>query len=262
MVAGGDPLIERALALGDELADTVRRAGIALVDRGLHAQIADTSLERPLHQAVDGTRHRVTASTDMAAIPARDIRPGVLLRSPVQDWLFRPAAVVVGPGERAYLEQLRPLYAALDLARAPLLPRAHARFGIDGSPSERLDLGLHVDRAVDHASAGLAGILDSLGSPDAVDRADRLAGRWRGAVEKGIAEAVRALGSETTMDTEAWLTLGPGRQERLLPGLWAHVLMPGLVEALMALGADHLDRCAAGTPCDYVFSAPDLKETP
>ncbi len=60
------------------------------------------------------------------------LRPGVALRSPLQDWLLRPRAVVVGPGEYAYLRQLTGVYAALGLPRAPLVPRLFAWLLPDG----------------------------------------------------------------------------------------------------------------------------------
>ena len=60
-------------------------------------------------------RNRLAADHRGRLPEASELRPGVVARSLVQDWLFRPAGVVAGPGEVAYLKQLRPVYEAFAL---------------------------------------------------------------------------------------------------------------------------------------------------
>jgi hypothetical protein len=117
------PLYARIGAVGDELAAAAAARGRELQSAGWHAQLAAASLARPLFVDRDG--RRVAAGDPVGAAPGQ-LRPGVMLRSPVQDWLLRPAAVVVGPGEYAYLRQLTGVYARLGVARCALVPRLFA----------------------------------------------------------------------------------------------------------------------------------------
>lgn len=115
------PIYGELLLRRDELADLVRRRGGDLKGGNWHAQIHESSLKRPLFQ----TSGKARTALDPAATTTdtADLRPGVMLRSPLQDWLLAPAAVIVGPGEAAYLKQLEPVYTALGLHRCPLVPR-------------------------------------------------------------------------------------------------------------------------------------------
>ncbi len=152
----------------DSLARIARSAGEALVAAGFHAQLGEGSLARPLHLAEAG--RRLTLSPALAAAPSPPaaglLRPGVLLRSPVQDWLFRPAGVVVGPGELAYLVQMQEVYAELGMARAPLLPRLFARAVPAGAAPEGnagpapIDWPARADALVAGAAAALAAALE------------------------------------------------------------------------------------------------------
>mgnify|MGYP002628849392 CR=1 FL=1 len=255
MIAAGHPLVERFLARRDDLIAEVRGAGADLTALGYHAQIAGTSLERPVHRAVGDERRRLTSSDEAADVPPTELRPGVVLRSPLQDWLFRPAGVVVGPGERAYLEQLRPLYAALDLRRAPLLPRAFAVLGhqpVDG-PAPIADVAPKVAAVVKAAAKELEKSLNELGVLDAGVRAERVAERFRPTVTKAIEAASRER-EEVRHDRHGqddWRTPRGTRQERVLPGLWAAALFEDLPDVLHGLAADHIERLAAGEPCEY-----------
>ena len=126
VVAGSDrelhvaatPLYERILAAGPELATLVRDRGRHLETAGYHAQLNDRSLQRPLFRLQDGQRRPLddgwpTEFTD-------DLRPGVMLRALIQDWLFEPAAVVVGPGEGGLPEAARRTVCGARRAASPL----------------------------------------------------------------------------------------------------------------------------------------------
>ena len=124
MVVSGDdsglheaagPLYERIFRNSDALAELTAQRGRDLATAGWHAQINARSLARPLF-TIEGDQRVGWMPGSTVPQPALS-RPGVMLRSPVQDWLLRPAAVVAGPGELAYLRQLDPLYERLGIPR-------------------------------------------------------------------------------------------------------------------------------------------------
>ncbi len=115
------PLYQEILSRRAELRALTHQRGAALARAGFVPAISDRSLHRHLFRSVDGGREYLPETDPTPNLAS--LRPGVMLRSPVQDWLFRPAAVVVGPGELAYLRQLDPVYRALDIGRSPLVPR-------------------------------------------------------------------------------------------------------------------------------------------
>ena len=213
----------------EALARVARSAGEALVADGFHAQLGEGSLVRPLHLAEAG--RRLTLSAAMADSPAPPaaalLRPGVLLRSPVQDWLFRPCGVVVGPGELAYLVQMQGVYDELGLTRAPLLPRLFARAAPAGStgvpaPDDATepattDWPSLAASLVEGAAAALVTALQGAGLEP--DRAARLAARetarWRDGAARLLArEAVTARGP--TAGLPPWERPLGRRQERTL----------------------------------------------
>lgn len=178
-----------------ELAAAVAARGEALAAAGWHAQIGPASLARPFHVEEEGRRLALPGDAQELPPPAT-LRPGVVLRSPVQDWLFRPAAVVVGPAETAYLLQLEAAYRLLALPRAPLLPRLFATLApgdavaalageAKGAPQAATpapDWAAQAERVVAPALAALAEALrEAAGGDDdaGAAAAQRLAGAWR-----------------------------------------------------------------------------------
>lgn len=115
------PLYQEILARRVALRELTQQRGETLAGAGFDAAISDRSLHRHLFRSAGEGREFLPELASVST-PAC-LRPGVMLRSPVQDWLFHPAAVVVGPGELAYLRQLDPVYRALDIGRSPLVPR-------------------------------------------------------------------------------------------------------------------------------------------
>jgi hypothetical protein len=155
------------------------------------------------------------------------LRPGVLLRSPIQDWLFRPSGVVVGPAELAYLLQMQGVYDELGLTRAPLLPRLFASavpVGSSGEPEPggatepaTTDWPALATSLVSGAAAALATALRGAGLEP--DRAARLAAgetaRWRDGAARLLArEAATARGP--TAGLLPWVRPLGRRQERTL----------------------------------------------
>jgi uncharacterized protein YllA (UPF0747 family) len=123
---------EQLWAQRDQLRDAARRGGRQLTAAGFAAAVTEPSIQRFLHLGREGRRQPLAAEHAGVLPDAATLRPGVVARSLVQDWLFRPAGVVVGPGEVAYLKQLAPAYEAFGLPRAPLLPRLFAQLGPAG----------------------------------------------------------------------------------------------------------------------------------
>ncbi len=102
------------------LIEMAREQGQLLIDSQWHAQLKERSLRTPWYK-VDGDQRLPLGANE--SVKGRRLRGGVLVRSLVQDWLLAPEAVVVGPGEYAYLRQLATLYEFLGLRRSPLIPR-------------------------------------------------------------------------------------------------------------------------------------------
>ncbi len=213
----------------EALAGIARTAGELLVADGFHAQLGEGSLVRPLHLAREGRRLTLSAEMAGAAAPpaAAMLRPGVLLRSLVQDWLFRPSGVVVGPGELAYLVQMQGVYDEVGLARAPLLPRLFAGAvpaGSSGEPGpggatrqETTDWPALATSLVAEAAVALAAALQRAGlEPDrAALLAARETARWRnGAARLLTREAAAVRGP--TVGMPPWVRPLGRRQERTL----------------------------------------------
>lgn len=271
-VSGGDaslhaaaaPLYERILATRSDLSERAAERGDALRAAGWHAQIQGGSLHRPLFRMRDGRREHLAEGEKAAA---GDLRPGVLLRSPVQDWLLRPAAVVVGPGELAYLRQLDPVYAALQVeaparvarlfawcAPAGLDPSLLTAHGRSGAPAPERIARL-ADQVADRAATVLGEILARELEVD-TDRAEALArGRAR-RIRKGVAsllagEARRAAQAIAPRDP-VWVFPQEQRQERTLAASVAAALWgEELIETLLAAADDHLRRGRNGDWTEY-----------
>jgi hypothetical protein len=263
VVSGDDPgLHEAAWPLYDQIQEKTETLGELAVVRGRdfdslgwHAQITLRSLMRPLFKVKEDRRSPLEPGS---VIPeASQLRPGVMLRSPVQDWLLRPAAVVVGPGELAYLRQLDPVYRELGIDRPPLVPRLFAWL----LPPD-LDPGkVREFREARTANPGLASTLAAeaedktrqilqdilkerleLTETRAFALAEGRARRWR----KGVEAMLRAEIERTLREAEplgpAWVFPDGKRQERHLAYLCAASLWGGhLVEACLEAAGQHLE---------------------
>lgn len=115
-----------------EVRTLVRDAGTSLVADSYHAQLA-TSTDSGLFWTRNGTRQRIPEEARVSARAAfeRDITvvsPGVVARNLMQDDVFSPVAVVLGPAEIAYRAQLSGVYEALGVATPVVFPRLGGTF--------------------------------------------------------------------------------------------------------------------------------------
>ncbi|MEJ2720408.1 MAG: bacillithiol biosynthesis BshC, partial [bacterium] len=81
----------------------------------------------------DGIRKNVTPDLHdrLVEVVRRSIgscSPGVVLRNLVQDYVFEPAAVVLGPAEVAYRAQIGPLYERFGIRKPAAIPRLGATY--------------------------------------------------------------------------------------------------------------------------------------
>jgi hypothetical protein len=273
--AAAAPIYERIRPGVAALAEAAAARGAELAGAGYHAQIAARSLARPLFVRRNGRRHALVEGRRSAAgVAAADLRPGVMLRSPIQDWLLQPVAVVVGPGELAYLRQLDPVYAELDLPRSPLVPRlagwilppgddalAAARPG----PADRGEAG----RWAEDIAAGAAGEIARRLQDDlqvAGARAERLAAdrarRFRRGLAAMFAGEIRRRRSEGPAGLPPWVRPESRRQERRL-GLLAATDRWGaeLLAAVLAVAAQHLETGATGAWHEWALTVGTREES-
>jgi len=263
VVSGDDPDLHQAARplydlireKSDALAQLAEVQGSAFASRGWHAQISSRSLMRPLFKVKEDRRIPLEPGDDLPE--ASQLRPGVMLRSPVQDWLLRPAAVVVGPGELAYLRQLDPVYRELGIDRPPLVPRLFAWL---------LPSGLDPDKVREFREArtsnpGLASTLAAeaedktrrilqdilrerleLTETRAFTLADGRARRWRKGVEAMLRSEIERTLREAEPLGPAWVFPDGKRQERHLAYLCAASLWgDDLVETCLHTAGQHLE---------------------
>jgi len=280
MVVSGDdpglheaagPLYEKILADSAALADMASQRGRDLTSGGWHAQINARSLARPLF-TVEGDQ-RVAWVPGSQAPERAQLRPGVMLRSPVQDWLLRPAAVVVGPGELAYLRQLDPLYEKLEIPRPPLVPRMFAWLLPTGFDPNRLrDFRDHrssdpdlADRLAGDAEEKAGRILTDIltgelgvGKERAASLAKGRTRRWRKGVAAMLADEISRSRREQAPNGPAWVFPDGMRQERHLAYLCAVALWGGdLVAACLDAAALHLEAGTGNRWREFALEVPE-----
>lgn len=279
MVVSGDdpglhataaPLYESIREKTDALAELAENRGNELINHGWHAQINKRSLRRPLFR-VEGNKRLPWEPGSPYPDPS-ELRPGVMLRSPVQDWLLRPAAVVVGPGELAYLRQLDPVYEELGINRSPLVPRFFAwllpeemdpvllkTFRERRTSDPQLAAKL-AEKAENEARQILGNILkDDLKLPEnrAMALAEGRSRRWRKGVEAMLRDEIERSGREAPPLGPDWVFPQGSRQERLLAylcaaGIWGDDLVASCLEA----AAEHLGLGTKGKWREFVIEVP------
>jgi uncharacterized protein YllA (UPF0747 family) len=271
--AAASPLYELIREKAGHLAELAGVRGDELTSHGWHAQINQRSLKRPLFLVEDDRRVPWEPGSPLPA--ASDLRPGVMLRSPVQDWLLRPAAVVVGPGELAYLRQLDTVYRELGIGRPPLVPRLFAWLLPTGMVPESLksfrerptsDPSLAAtlaDKAENEAHRILENILkEDLNLPEtrAFNLAEGRTRRWRKGVEAMLRDEIERTLRDAAPPGPEWVFPDGHRQERILAYLGAACLWgEDLVAACLEAAGQHLELGTTGNWREFVIEVPPLR---
>ncbi len=283
-VSGDDPRLHTAAAefyglLWSErqpYRDAVREAGRRLESLGFALPLSPASVERFLHLGRDGTRRPLAAEHEGDLPEAGDLRPGVLARSPVQDWLFRPVGVVVGPGEVAYLKQLAPGYEALGLPRAPLLPRLFGQLGPAGRgeftawamnvagespPLPAADLQTAAARVAaagrDELTAALQDVTD-LGRTEAERLAALFEQRWERQVQRLLQRERDRRQDGRGSGQPVWVRPDGERQERVLASFGAAAIWgDDLVGAILHACRRHFDAGLDNRWHEHLLTVPE-----
>jgi uncharacterized protein YllA (UPF0747 family) len=120
--AAARPILERYLAKADPAHAAVRTAGSRLETLGGRSVLADAALESFVFEVLDGRRQKIAPDAARARGTAAVLSPSVALRAAVQDGVLPTVAMACGPGELAYLAQLREVFDAVGVrAAAPAL---------------------------------------------------------------------------------------------------------------------------------------------
>ena len=248
------PLYRKIMSRRDRLVQLARRQGTVLAKAGHPVPVNERSLQHHLY--VRRGAGRVFLETTATVADPVLLRPGVMLRNLVQDFLLQPAAVVVGPGELAYLQQLAPLYGELSVAPPCLVPRLCGWIVPEGFAKTRLAETDGPGREAAVPVAELAGraarvaedeVRRILGADIGVpaERAALLAGgrgrRWRRSLAAMFRNEVRRRRQAEPPVEPAWVFPGGKRQERVLSALGTAALWgEPLAEALVAGAREHL----------------------
>jgi len=134
--AAARPWIERYLERPDAFADAARRAGDALDSAIGRRPLTGPALESFVFAIEDGKRRKVTPDQARALPAGVDLVASVALRPVIQDAVLPTVAMACGPGEMAYLGQLREVFELLGVRAACAVPR----FGATWLPSAAVDL--------------------------------------------------------------------------------------------------------------------------
>jgi uncharacterized protein YllA (UPF0747 family) len=124
--AAARPIIARYLDRSDELGAAAVRAGEWLEARLGRRPLADSSLDSFVFAIEDGVRRKLSAAEARSAAASLTLSPSVALRPAVQDGVLPTVAMAVGPGEAAYLLQLREVFELLEVLASCPVPRLSA----------------------------------------------------------------------------------------------------------------------------------------
>lgn len=273
--AAARPFYDLVAGRRERCIDLARTQGALLAAVAGRAPVSDRSLDRHLFVVRDDGR----AALPLGEAPpsAAGLRPGVMLRSLAQDWLLRPVAVVVGPGEHAYLSQLAPLYGDLGVRRCALVPRLSgwvlppgvAPGRVSALAKEAADDGVRTAGLADALAAQAAAaardaLVGGLGvaAARATALADGRARRWRRGVAAMLRDEARRRWLDAARGLPACVFPDGQRQERRLAAAaaaacWGDALATALIDA----ARDHVARGAAGDWREYVVQVGDDART-
>ena len=289
--AAARPILDRYLASADALHAAVRAAGERMETLIGRRALADAALDSFVFEVRDGRRQKLSAAEARARGAEVTLSPSVALRPAVQDGVFPTVAMACGPGEIAYLLQIREVFEGLGVrSAAPAL-----RFGATWLPPAAVELadaaGGDAWEMVKHTDGVLARVAETH-VPGAVQRALAEA---RTAVDQSLArlaEEARSFDASLPqmvesargkMDfqvsrlAEGVLGKARGRLDREQP-LWRrlrYVLLPGdrlqerrlasldvvarrgadVVRGLCELATEHAEGTARGLHEHYLLEA-------
>jgi hypothetical protein len=284
--AAGGELWRAYLERHEQIAVRVVEAGEALGAAGKLPLLTGDAPHRGLF-VLDGETRRdtdpaawegeVRARVNGSAAKAAELAPSVLLRAVLQDRLFGTAAHVVGEGESAYLEQLEPVYASLDveppvrvarlrgvIAPAGVVDADGARRAVfdpegwvAGEAAARVD-GARLD-AIRSAREAATGALGPLTEPDADGRKDlaEVAESARRKIDRELARVEEVIARRARQDLyrehprlrhlPEFFRPRRGEQERGLSAASAALLLGNEApERVLGAASAHLERLAAG----------------
>lgn len=139
--------------------EVVAKTSASLTEYGYHVQAQASSVNLFLHTESDGKRHKINAEQvsgtetrftvgeqtfskaellRYAGEHPEALSPAVLLRPIVQDSIFPNAAYIAGPGEVAYLAQIKELYALFGVLPSATLAR-HSATLLDSRATQFLE---------------------------------------------------------------------------------------------------------------------------
>ncbi len=289
--AAARPILERYLAHADALHVAVRAAGDRMESLTGRRALNAAALESFVFEVHDGSRRKIAAADARARGAAVTLSPSVALRPAVQDGVFPTVAMACGPGEIAYLMQLREVFAGVGVRSAVPVPR----FGATWLPQAAVSLveavGGDVWGVVTHTDAVLARVAEThvpaelhqalAATRVAVDQSlARLAEESRGfdASLPQMVESARAkMDFQITRLAEGVLGKARGRLDREQP-LWRrlrYLLLPGdklqerrlaslepvarrgtaVIAELCELATEHAARTAVGVHEHHVLEA-------
>ena len=124
--AAARPWIDRYLGRAEECSSAARRAGAMLESRLGKRPLADASLDSFVFAVDERSRRKVSVAEASSLGASADLSPSVALRPVIQDAVLPTVAMACGPGELAYLAQLREVYALLSVTAACPVPRLGA----------------------------------------------------------------------------------------------------------------------------------------
>ena len=119
-------VIDRYLANADTMAAAARRAGTWVEQHIGRRPLSDAALESFVFAIDDGARRKITAAEARSSGTRVTLSPSVALRPAVQDGVLPTVAMACGPGEAAYLLQLREIFEGVGVRPACPVPRLAA----------------------------------------------------------------------------------------------------------------------------------------